>query len=78
MFPQISFQRMIGQTTEARSGMEPDYTDSEIAARRDAALRRALNSPPKPLPQSLRKVKDAPKAKPKKAGGRKSSKQARP
>ena len=28
---------------------EQDCTDKDIAARRDAAVRRALNTPPKPL-----------------------------
>jgi hypothetical protein len=44
------------------SGLGPntqDFTDEQIARRRDDAIRRALNTPPKPLKEIVGKSKRA-------------------
>jgi hypothetical protein len=38
---------------------EPQFTDAEVAARRDAAIRRALNTPPLPTKELVGKTERA-------------------
>ncbi|MGD0762666.1 MAG: hypothetical protein ABR929_05645 [Roseiarcus sp.] len=43
----------------AKENSDPDFTDEEIARRRDDAIRRAMNTPPKPLKEFVGKTERA-------------------